>query len=70
MINISDDDDLQAAFDVANRELQGNLKISVAFKEQSLKKSFPLEKAEETKGKMKEGKTGDKKEKKEKRKRK
>ncbi len=34
MINVSDDDDLLSAYEVAQKDLQGNLKLSVTFKPQ------------------------------------
>lgn len=39
MINVSDDEDLLTAYDVAEKELNGNLKLTVALK-QSLNQTF------------------------------
>lgn len=42
-INVSDDDDLLTAYDVARNELQGNLKLSVHFKPAAVKLALSLE---------------------------
>ncbi len=34
IINVSDDDDLQTAYDVAEKDLKGSLKFTVQFKNQ------------------------------------
>lgn len=41
-INVSDDDDLLTAYDVARNELQGNLKLSVHFKPAAVKLALSL----------------------------
>jgi hypothetical protein len=42
VINVSDDEDLLTAYDVAEKELNGNLKLTLAFKQsqQSLNQTF------------------------------
>ncbi len=37
MINVSDDEDLMTAYEVAKKEMLGNLKITVAFKDSAVK---------------------------------
>ena len=40
LINVSDDDDLLTAYDIAEKELKGSLKLTVSFKNQMLQRSM------------------------------
>lgn len=47
LINVSDDEDLRTAYDVAKKELKGNLKFEVGFKKANA--ALPIQKEEEKK---------------------
>ena len=42
MINVSDDDDLLSAYEVAQKDLSGNLKLVVKFKSQPVEETSEL----------------------------